>query len=144
MSRWDATLDRVRAAVDSGRHAAADSLLAAFAMTGGDTAAVAESVLWRLLLKADPANQTTAPGEARAALDAYLAQPGAARRVEAGVVRRLLALADSLRAAQAGLRAANELRERTKDEEIAKLRDELQRTQAELERIKRRLGNPKP
>jgi hypothetical protein len=57
---------------------------------------------------------------------------------------RLLTLSDSLRAAQASQRAATEARDRAREEELLKLRDDLQRTQAELDRIKRRLGAPKP
>ena len=57
---------------------------------------------------------------------------------------RLLSMSDSLRAVQATQRTATEARDKARDEEMQRLRDELARTQAELDRIKRRLGPPKP
>jgi molecular chaperone GrpE (heat shock protein) len=45
---------------------------------------------------------------------------------------------------QAAQRSSAEARDRARDEEVQKLRDDLQRTQAELDRIKKRLGSPKP
>jgi hypothetical protein len=50
---------------------------------------------------------------------------------------------DSTRTALAGLRAANEQRQRSREEEIRKLSDDLDRTMAELDRIKKRLA-PRP
>ena len=57
---------------------------------------------------------------------------------------RLLTVSDSLRAANAAARTTAEQRAKTHNEEIQRLRDELQKTQAELDRIKRRLGSPRP
>jgi hypothetical protein len=134
----------VLAAVDAGQFTAADSLLVAFEATEAGTPAASESAFWRALLRTDPRNPAFSPAEARAALEAHLASPGAARRTEAGVLLRLLGIADSLRNAQASARTASEQRDRAREDELHRLRDELQRTQAELERIKRRLGPPKP
>jgi hypothetical protein len=141
---WVPTLAAVQAAVDSGRFAMADSILAAFEQSEAGTRDASESAFWRVMLRADPRNPAFTPAAARASLEAYLAASPGARRTEAEVLLRLLALSDSLRAAQTNQRAAAEARDRARDEEMQKLRDELQRTQAELDRIKRRLGPPKP
>jgi hypothetical protein len=143
-SPWVGTLAAAQAAVDSGRFASADSILAAFERSEPDSPDASESSFWRAMLRADPRNPEFAPAEARAALDAYLATPNPRRRTEATVMLRMLALSDSIRALHTAQRSAAEARDRAREEEIQKLRDDLQRTQAELDRIKRRLGPPKP
>lgn len=141
---WVGTLAATRAAVDSGHFATADSILAAFEQSEASSPEASESAFWRAMLRADPRNPAFTPADARAALEGYLTTPEPRRRVEAMVMLRMLAVSDSLRAAQAAQRSASETRDRARDEELQKLRDELQRTQAELDRIKRRLGPPKP
>jgi hypothetical protein len=134
----------VQLAVDSARFGVADSILSAFLLAEAGTSDANEAAFWRAMLRADPRNPVFTPALARAALEEYLALEGASRRTEAAVFLRQLAVSDSLRTAQANQRTAAEQRERVRDEEIQRLRDELQRTQAELDRIKRRLGAPKP
>jgi len=141
---WVGTLAAVQIAVDSGRFARADSILAAFAQSQAGTPDASESVFWRVMLRADPRNPAFSPADARAALEAYIDSDGASRRTEAAVMVRLLAISDSLRAAQAVQRSATDARDRARDDELQKLRDELQKTQAELDRIKRRLAPVKP
>jgi hypothetical protein len=136
---WPGTLAAVLTAVEGGRFAAAESILVAFEQSEPGAAAASESAFWRALLGADARNPAFSPANARAALDAYLATPGATRRTEATVLLQLLAITDSLRATHASARAASEQRDRAREEELHRLRDELQRTQAELDRIKRRL-----
>jgi len=96
------------------------------------------------MLRADPRNPAFTPAGARAALEELVAASSGDRRTEVQVLLRLLALSDSLRASQTAQRAATEVRDRARDEELQRLRDDLARTQAELDRIKRRLGPPKP
>jgi hypothetical protein len=144
---WVGTLAAVQAAVDSGGFAAADSMLAAFERAEPDSPDASESAFWRAMLRADPRNPAFSTADARRGIEAYLATPNPRRRTEAGVMLRMLALSDSLRAAQAAQRSAvdaADARDRAREEELQKLRDDLQRTQAELDRIKRRLGSPKP
>jgi hypothetical protein len=141
---WVGTLIAARAAADSGRFATADSILSAFEQAETSSPDVSESAFWRAMLRADPRNPAFSPTEARAALEAYLTTPDAQRRTEATVMLRMLALSDSLRSALAAQKFASDARDRTRDEELQKLRDDLQRTQAELDRIKRRLGPPRP
>ena len=134
----------VQAAVDSGQFSTADSILVAFERIERDSPDVAESAFWRAMLRADPRNPAFEPEGARRGIESYLAGPNPQRRVAAGVMLRMLELSDSLRTSQAAQRSAAEARDRAQVEEIQKLRDDLQRTQAELDRIKRRLGSPKP
>ena len=141
---WARTAAAVQAAVDSGQFSTADSILAAFEQIERDSPDASESAFWRAMLRADPRNRAFEPAEARRGIEAYLAAPNSRRRTEAGVMLRMLELSDSLRAAQAAQRSAAEARDRAREEEVQKLRDDLQRTQAELDRIKRRLGSPKP
>jgi hypothetical protein len=137
---WIRTRQAVQLAVDSARFSVADSILATFVESEAGSADASEAAFWRALLLADPRNPAFSPEGARAALESYAGSHGARRRSDAAVIIHLLAVSDSLRAAQAAQRTATELRDRARDEELQKLRDELARTQAELERIKRRLG----
>jgi len=141
---WVATLAAVQAAVDSGRFALADTILATFEHAQAGTSDASESAFWRAMLRADPRNRDFTPAGARAALERYLASEDSQRRTEATVMLRLLTLSDSLRSALAAQRTAADARDRAHEEDLQKLRDDLQRTQAELDRIKRRLGAPKP
>ena len=137
---WARTVEAVRAAADSGHFSTADSILAAFDRSHPDSPDVTESAFWRAMLRADPRNPAFEPDSARGGIEGYLASPNPRRRTEAGVMLKMLELSDSLRAAQATQRSTAEARDRAQEEEIQKLRDDLQRTQAELDRIKRRLG----
>lgn len=142
--RWPTTLEAVLGAVNDGRFAAADSILATFERVETGTAAAQESAFWRVLLSADPRNPAFSPANARSALEGYIASPTAVRRPEAAVMLRLLSISDSLRTAAANARTAAEQRDqrdRAREEELQRLRDDLQRTREELERIKRRLGS---
>ena len=141
---WTRTMAAVQAAADSGQFATADSILTAFEHVDAGSGDASESAFWRAMLRADPRNPAFEPVEARRGIEAYLAAPNPRRRTEAGVMLRMLDLADSLRAVQAAQRSSAEARDRARDEEVQKLRDDLQRTQAELDRIKKRLGSPKP
>ena len=141
---WTRTMAAVQAAADSGQFATADSILTAFDHVDAGSGDASESAFWRAMLRADPRNPAFEPVEARRGIEAYLAAPNPRRRTEAGVMLRMLDLADSLRAVQAAQRSSAEARDRARDEEVQKLRDDLQRTQAELDRIKKRLGSPKP
>ena len=138
---WVATSAAARAALDAGQFAAADSILAAFERAEPDSPDVSESAFWRVMVRADPRNPAFSPADARAAIDAYLARTNAQRRSEALVMLHMLSLSDSIRAVHTAQRSAAEARDRAREEELQRLRDDLQRAQAELDRIKRRLGS---
>jgi hypothetical protein len=153
----------------NGDYHAADSVLAAFQMRNPYTEDGTESLYWRALFKLDPSNVGGSTTESIALFDQYLESPHhEPRTAEVLVLRRTARLvgaiqrladqaasqADSARtqadsvklAARAGVS-----RSRTKDEEIARLRDaldkalaELDQANQELDRIKKRLTAPKP
>jgi hypothetical protein len=141
---WPETIGRAQAAVEGGRFATADSLLAAFAERYADSGEANETIFWRAVFRLDPANPEASPARAVSELTTYLARAGRHTHLaEARALRRAASLADSLastprRAAPAEASAAE------KDAEIARLREELKRATDELERIKRRLSTPTP
>ena len=146
-SAWDSTLAGVRALLGERRYLAADSALAAFEAHHAGSAEGGDARWWRAVLQLDPQNPDGSPRGAIAAIDAYLAggidQP---RYVEALVLRRA---AESLdRPAPAPVRAPPDsaaidslvaARVRAATDTIRALRTELERTQAELDRIRRRI-----
>ena len=141
---WIATFAAMQAAVDSGRFSTADSILAEFDRTEATARDSSESAFWKTVLKSDPRNPAFTPAGARAALEAYAASDYSQHQTEVAVMLRLLSASDSLRALQGTQRTATEARDKARDDELQRLRDDLARTQAELDRIKRRLGPPKP
>jgi len=143
----------------------ADSILRAFAGRYPGTAQTAETVFLRSLYRLDPATEShVAPvpriREARLGLDAYIAGgPTQPRYSEAVVLRRLTGHLDSLHttfetvvpnvlaapdppAAATAIVVALRDTVRLRDEEIGRLRTELEQTKAELVRSRRRLAPP--
>lgn len=140
---WPATLLAARRAVDQKDFDEADRILSEFARAHANTAEGAESDFYRALFKSDPANVSVSLREQLAALDTYMGGgPALPRYTDAQILRRLVEAVDSSRAQVVAVRAANDARERAKDAQIQKLSDDLERTVAELERIKRRLAKP--
>lgn len=136
---WPDALGDARRAVAAGSYPAADSSLARFARSYEGTEEARESLFLLALFRLDPGNRGASARDAVRAFDAYLALPGASPRAEeARALRRLAVRLDSL--GQAPARPATP----TRDEEMQKLRDELARANDELERIKRRLAQPRP
>jgi hypothetical protein len=104
-----------------------------------------EVAFWRALYMVDPANKRTSIPEGIRALDIYLATPGSRwYRSQAEVLRRTAQSVQALRSvAQAQPRiVGRDTVFVSREEEIAALRDQLARANAELERIRRRLANP--
>lgn len=142
---WATTLAEAQRAHENGAFAAADSLLLQFGLANAGSAEGAEADFWRAVIKADPAYPAPSPRERIALFDAYLAAgPSAPHYVEAVTYRRLLEAMDSTRTFIAQLRSSSEARMRSREDEIRKLSDDLDRALAELERIKKRLAPAKP
>ncbi len=138
---WPDALGDARRAVAAGAYPTADTTLARFARQYSGTEQAQESLFLMALFRLDPRNTTASPRDAVRAFDAYLATPdSAAHATEARTLRRLALRLDSLSQPAAKPVAA----EPARDEEIQKLRDSLNRTTEELERIKRRLAQPRP
>jgi hypothetical protein len=130
------------------RFGVADRLLAEFAEAHPDTPEALETAFWRAVFKLDPTNQTATRRDAVALLDAYLngntvvAHRGAAIALRRGaVVDRPVAV---LPAPEAAPSAAPAPAPAANAEEVQRLRDELAKAKAELERIRKRLSQPNP
>ncbi len=141
ISPWPGTLAAAVRSHEQGKYHEADAILVKFALEHPGSAEGAEADFWRALFRLDPFNTGTSLREAMAALDSYLnAGPATARYAEARILRRLLESLDSSRAQLSVLRTAAESRDRARDEDMKKLSDELDKTMAELDRIRRRLA----
>lgn len=140
-------------------YAHADSTLRAFAARYPGTPATAQSVFLRGLARIDPSSWGNAPLEsiraARNAFDAYVSGGAAEPHyVESLVMRRVAGRLDTLQTSDMAARATatttsaipGTLRDtlKVRDDEIARLRTELESTKAELDRVRRRLAPPKP
>ena len=147
-SEWAGSLTQTWQEVGAGRYAVADRLLADFATRHPGSVEAMDATYWRAVYKLDPANPTSSAHDAIALLDAYLASGQTPHRLEAQAMRRV-ALALEARPKESAPASATGTVSQPKDdkaqsEEITRLKDELAKANAELERIKRRLAQPKP
>jgi cell division protein ZapA (FtsZ GTPase activity inhibitor) len=166
---WQPTLQMAEYYASKGEYDNADSSLARFGARFAGTPDALETVYWRALYKADPANHTSSLAAATALLDVYLADLRPRSHVaEATVLRRLVGALDGLEKAAANASAqAKDAIAQTKDakatadkaaananadvnatqnanDEIKRLKEELAKANAELDRIKKRLAAPPP
>ena len=160
---WNRTLYYARLDVDSGNYFAADKLLDEFVRTHPDTRESREISFWKAAYLVDPANQQGSLTTGIAGLDGYLsANPDGWYRNEAIVLRRTAAVAQAIAdtpkpvgTTTADSSTASVVKDtvvvvsKSRDEQIAALRDqlaqskaELAKVSAELDRIKKRLANP--
>ena len=133
----------------AGRYGVADKLLADYSARYPGSADAADAMYWRALYKLDPANQSAAPRDALVLLDSYLSTIATDHRPEAQTLRRVAAALEARAAAAATAAVPPKVdppkaEDKAKDEELQRVRDELAKANAELERIKRRLAQPKP
>jgi hypothetical protein len=151
---WDTTLSEARLDADSGRYDAADKALADFISLHNGSQEATEAIFWRGLFKVDPSNRNGSLSAGISSFDAYLASDSVnAHRSVAMVLRRTAALAQSLKVAATTATpqtttvtpapVVDKDATKSRDEEIASLREQLAKANAELERIKKRLANPK-
>jgi hypothetical protein len=158
-SDFERTLYFARRNVDADNYWAADRVLDEFVRTHPDTREAREIAFWKAAYMVDPANNRGSLSGGIVALDSYLAADSTGwYRTEAMVLRRTAALAQgSSGQAAVGVAAAPApgttdtvvVVSRSRDEEIASLREqlgknkeELAKVTAELDRIKKRLANP--
>jgi len=155
---WPQTLATAQESAGRGDFDAADSLLGQFARQHPGSHNASEATFWQGLFRLDPSNRNGSLTVGLATLDAYLAEPRPHdHAAEAMTLRRLAAQLDAANrlAASASVaahdvapaRPATEPRTETKpdantDAEIKRLKDELAKANAELERIKKRLAQP--
>jgi hypothetical protein len=157
-SDYERTLYHARQNVDAGNYWAAERILDEFARTHPDTRDAKEIVFWKAAYMVDPANDRGSLAGGIAALDGYLADSTGLYRNEARLLRRTAAAAQSASVSTTasartpstpGTTDTVVVVSRSRDEEIAALKDqlakskeELAKVSAELERIKKRLANP--
>jgi hypothetical protein len=158
-SEYERTLYHARQNVDSGNYWAADRLLTEFARTHPGTREAREIAFWKAAYMVDPANSNGSLAGGIAALDGYLAADSTGwYRNEARLLRRTAAAAQgppvsvtatSAKPATTGTTDTVVVVSRSREEEIAALKEqlakskeELAKVSAELERIKKRLANP--
>jgi len=159
-SDWDVTLARSRHAADQGNYVVADKLLDEFIRTHPGTREANETAFWKAAYLVDPANSQGSLASGISGLDGYLnANPDGVYRTEASVLRRTAAtaqgIADRLHStvtdstAQQAAKDTIVVVNKSRDEQIAALKDqlaaskaELAKVSAELDRIKKRLANP--
>lgn len=153
---WPGTMAAAQKAVAGGRYADAEHELASFAQRHPGAPESRETLYWRALFFLDPANHNQDTNSAVKALDAYLLDGSSApHRGEAQVLRRIALSLDSL--SRSGLLIVSSpadtvmrpfpamiARVQELQKENQKLKDQLDKTNAELERIKKRLAAPKP
>lgn len=145
-SAWTATLDDVKQLIAQGAYARADSTLVAFSTAHLGTPPANEALFWRALVRLDPANDSASPRDALLAIDSYLA--GGAKLPhfqEALVLRRTASLLERTRIPVVTTMVLptpapdDTAHARVMADSLKMLRDSLARTQAELERIRRRI-----
>jgi ribosomal protein S6 len=153
---WINALGTAKEAVADGRYSDADRTLQDFilAYVGADEAR--EAAYWRALFTLDPANRGGDTRSAEKQLDDYLSDTASTlHRTEAVTLRRLAATIDSLGrthrismsssdAARAEQAELADQREAELQKEIQRLKEQLEKTTAELERIKKRLSEKNP
>jgi hypothetical protein len=131
--------------VRASRLAAADRALTDFAQRYSGSTEAAEVPYWRAVLRLDPSIPAVLR-ESLAMLEGYLANtPNGTHRAEASTLLRLGVALEQRNAALAAIPPAPTVKseDKAKDEEIQRLRDELAKANAELDRIRRRLARPR-
>ena len=159
---WDRTLENARRNVTAGNYFAADKLLDEYVRVHPDTREAREAAFWKAAYLVDPANPHGSLTMGISALDSYLASTDSTGSyyAQALVLRRTAAAAEGLRAMASTASAASAappevvkdtvvVGSKSRDEEIASLKDQLAKSKddlakanAELDRIKKRLANP--
>jgi hypothetical protein len=167
---WDNALFLARVRAAEGKFAAADTILARFAAEYPGTRQASETAYWRALYDLDPSNHGASFRSAISSLDAYMSAGGPHEHAaEAATLRRVAghmdelnklaatAIAEARDTSTAARGTAPDIRTEVKppvagdvgiptasDVEIKRLKDELAKANAELERIRRRLAQPPP
>lgn len=158
--QWPATLQTAQGLARARQFDSADSVLAAFATRYPGTAEALETSYWRALYRMDPLNPHASLATAVAALDTYIGNARSQEHApEAETLRRIAGEIESLnKLAANAIASAKEQPSQpsaspdtgkaaapsssASDDEIKRLRDELAKANAELDRIKRRLAQP--
>jgi hypothetical protein len=157
-SDWVEVLSFAQTAAAARDYAGADSALAAFARRRADTPEAREAAFWRAVINLDPRNPERDAVVARTALERYVSDTAAGwpHGPQARALLSLVTAADSLdgaarlaRAAADSVREApaeppkSSAREEELQKEVQRLKEQLERTNAELDLIRKRLTAPR-
>ena len=143
-AEFASTIEGARQKVDAGDYPGADKILADYSLRHQGTAEAREISFWRAMYIVDPANRTASIAQGIRALDIYLATDGTIwYRPQAEVLRRTALVIQQVRQAQMPKQVTGkDTVFISREEEVAALRDQLAKANAELDRIKKRLANP--
>jgi hypothetical protein len=141
---FDRAVENAARRVEVQDYVGADRILSDFALSAKGTPEAGEISFWRALYMIDPNNRSASVSEGLKAIEIYLSTPGVKLyRPQAQVVKRTALALQSLRTAQLTARPnGKDTVFVNRDDEIAALKDQLAKSNAELERIKKRLANP--
>ena len=163
--QWTSDLASTRRIAADGRFDVADSMLGNYALKHPGSVEALETAYWRAMLKMDPANPHPSLVSAMALLDGYLSDVRPHEHaVEAATLRRLAAQLDVLNRLTANMAVASRgavdplsqgktpgsasstaaVDQAANDAELKRLKDELAKANAELDRIRKRLATPPP
>ncbi|MEO8335161.1 MAG: hypothetical protein ABI664_09315 [bacterium] len=146
---WMTTTAQASHEAVAGRYVMADKLLSDYAARFPATSEATDAMYWRALYWLDPANPASSPREAVQLFDSYLVMSNGTHQTEAQALRRLGLAIEARAVAAANTSIAPKIEppkpeDKLKDDELQRVKDELAKANAELERIKRRLAQPKP
>ena len=142
-TEWTPVLLQASQEAGAGRYTGADKLLADFAVRYPASAEATEAMYWRALYRLDPSNAAGSSKDAAVLLDGYIASGANAHRTEVLTLRRVAAALEARPTAAAPAKVeVLKPDDKARDEEIQRLKDELTKANAELDRIKRRLALP--
>ena len=142
-TEWTPVLLQAAQEAGAGRYGPADKLLTDFAVRYPASAEATEAMYWRAIYKLDPANPAGSAREAGALLDGYIASGANGHLTEVQALRRVATSLEPRVAAPAPVKVdVVKPEDKARDEEIARLKDELSKATSELDRIKRRLALP--
>ena len=153
---WRTTFDSAQHLAADSQYASADSLLVAFADAAPGTPEASEATFWRGVFLLAPQHTDSTVHGAAEAFDQYLGSGATAHRMEALALQRTTHVIDSLTKVRSldSVPAVHlvvsddstkaSARELEMSKTVKTLQDSLNKTTAELERIKKRLSTGKP
>jgi len=143
VATFDGTVAAAEKRAEAGDYAGADRILSDYAVKTRGTPDATEISFFRALYMIDPLNKASSMEEGIRALNIYLNSGARKYRGEALILKRTAQTVQSLRTvAQAPKVVGRDTVFVTREDEIAALKDQLAKANAELERIKKRLANP--
>ena len=153
---WLATFDSAQRLAADSQYATADSLVVAFASGTPGTPEANEATFWHGIFLLAPQHTDSSVHGAAQAFDEYLQSGATEHRTEAIALRRTAHVIDSLTRSRsldslpavhlvvADDSTKSSAREQEMSKTVKQLQDSLNKTTAELERIKKRLSTGKP